>query len=118
VQVGDSLIKISRRLSIPWQELARANELAYPYFIHPGQVLRMPDATPPEEEMQQVETPPAGRTPGPTPTEASPDSYVVQRGDYLTGVADQFGLDWLALARLNGIEPPYRLFPGQVLKLR
>ena len=45
-------------------------------------------------------------------------TYTVRKGDYLKELAQQFGMDWLHLADLNGIQPPYTIYPGQELKLR
>ncbi len=43
--------------------------------------------------------------------------YVVKRGDTLYGIAWQHGVDYRALARLNKIEPPYTIQPGQQLRV-
>lgn len=48
----------------------------------------------------------------------APDRYVVRRGDYLSGVARRFGLDWRRLAELNGLRYPYIIYTGQVLRLK
>lgn len=60
---------------------------------------------------------------GPTRPQAavlstSPDAYRVQRGDYLTQVARRFKVDWQKLAALNGIQFPYTIYTGQILRLR
>ncbi len=49
---------------------------------------------------------------------ASPDTYRVQRGEYLTQLARRFGIGWQKLAALNNIQFPYTIFTGQVLRLR
>ena len=72
--------------------------------------------------VQSAPIPPAEK-PGKRPPRAQPGSdlpetYTVQRGDFLLGVAHRFGLDWLHLARLNDIRFPYIIYPGQVLRLR
>ncbi len=41
--------------------------------------------------------------------------YVVQRGDYLSQLARQWGYTWQELADLNGITWPYTIYPGQIL---
>jgi len=46
------------------------------------------------------------------------ETYTVRTGDYLKSLAQQFGMDWQQIADLNGIQPPYTIYPGQVLKLR
>jgi uncharacterized protein YvpB len=42
-------------------------------------------------------------------------TYTVQRGDYLTALAERFGTTWSELAAVNNIRYPYTIFPGQVL---
>jgi hypothetical protein len=68
---------------------------------------------------------PAAPAPAPAPkSTAAPvqhDTYVVQQGDTLSGIAQrELGSARLAdeLARLNGISDPAALRVGQVLKLR
>jgi lipoprotein NlpD len=41
----------------------------------------------------------------------------VQAGDTLSGIGAQLGIDWQAIAQLNGIAPPYTIYPGQQLAL-
>jgi uncharacterized protein YvpB len=51
-------------------------------------------------------------------TPAVVETYTVKRGDYLVAVARKFNLNWIELAMRNGIRYPYRIRPGQVLRLR
>jgi len=44
--------------------------------------------------------------------------HVVRNGDTLYSIAWSAGLDYRALARWNGISPPYVIKPGQKLRLR
>ncbi|WP_421242549.1 LysM peptidoglycan-binding domain-containing protein [Aeromonas enteropelogenes] len=44
-------------------------------------------------------------------------SYVVKRGDTLYSIAFNSGNDVPSLASLNGISPPYNIYPGQQLRL-
>ena len=41
VQAGDTLLGIAAKYNVPWQTLIALNNLDYPYFIHPGDVLRL-----------------------------------------------------------------------------
>ncbi|QRN83040.1 C39 family peptidase [Chloroflexota bacterium] len=41
VQAGDTLVGIAEHYGIAWQTLVALNNLEYPYFIHPGDVLRL-----------------------------------------------------------------------------
>ena len=47
----------------------------------------------------------------------SDGTYRVRRGDSLHAIAFNFGLDWREIARWNGIEAPYVIYPDQVLRL-
>ncbi|MCU0488885.1 MAG: C39 family peptidase [Anaerolineales bacterium] len=63
---------------------------------------------------------PATETPEPGQDGASESGvkiYTVRRGDYLTGIARRLGVNWKAVARLNGLKPPYILHPGQKLQI-
>lgn len=44
-------------------------------------------------------------------------SYRVRRGDTLYSIAWRAGKDFRSLARLNGIRPPYTIYPGQLIRL-
>jgi LysM repeat protein len=123
VQAGDTLLGLAQRWKTTWEKLAQASQLEFPYFIYPGDILRLPDGI----TYQVTATPNATATPSPTDTPqpptptltpSTPETYVVQRGDYLTAIADRFGLDWRTLAQINGIGYPYTVYPGQVLRLR
>lgn len=49
--------------------------------------------------------------------QATVDHYVVEQGDTLYGIAWRHEMDYRDLARLNRIGPPYRIQPGQELRL-
>ncbi len=54
-----------------------------------------------------------------TPTRDMPDNgvHVVQKGEFISLIAEYYGLEWEELARLNGLKPPYVLHVGQRLRL-
>jgi len=54
-------------------------------------------------------------TPTPAPTVPPPTTYVVQSGDTLAAIAQQFGTTVEALQAANGIEDPDQISVGQVL---
>jgi lipoprotein NlpD len=62
----------------------------------------------------------AAKRPGPiVPQKAiRADEYRVKRGDTLHGIAWQSGVDHRSIARWNGLRPPYRIYAGQILRLR
>ena len=51
------------------------------------------------------------------PTAKPSNTYTVRSGDTLSGIASKHGTSWQALAQINGLSNPNRIYPGQVLKL-
>lgn len=47
----------------------------------------------------------------------APDAYIVQRGDTLSAIGADYGINWHNLAQWNHIRPPYNLEVGQRLWL-
>ena len=84
-----------------------------------GQAAR--ESIPPEEEQHHTYLPALFGThlaaSLPQPTTNNSQTYVVQRGDFLVGVARQLSVNWRKLANLNHLEPPYIIFPGQKLMI-
>ena len=88
VRAGDTLYNIALRWGIPLNSLIKANNLAAPYTIFPGQQLSMP--------------------PGVT-------TYVVKPGDTLFSISQRYGITINLIAEANGIEPPYIILVSEVL---
>lgn len=101
VQSGDTLSGIAAKMSTPggWQALAALNGLVNPNLIYPGQVLKVYGGYAGAARPQ-----PAG-------------SYIVVRGDNLSGIGAKTGTNWQEIASLNGISSPYTIYPGQSLRL-
>ncbi len=113
VQSGDTLMEISRKSfnGDPqyWDEIAELNGIKTPYTIYPGRELKVPK--------KGTETTPVSARPQ-TPTTSK--TYTVQSGDCLMGIARELLGDphrWREIATLNGIGPPYTIYPGQELKV-
>jgi spore germination protein YaaH len=135
VRPGDTLWRLGRRYGVPWGEIARGNGLAVPYTLHVGQELRLP-------RLHRVAAGDTlwrlGRThrvtwteivranPGVTadrlrigqllvipvvPSLAGSD-HVVRRGDTLWNLGRRYGLNWMEIARANGLANPHQLVPG------
>jgi LysM repeat protein/uncharacterized protein YvpB len=140
-QEGDYLHAIAAQWELSWQALAQLNHLVFPFVLEPGQVLLLrgaEDAAPPAPSQPSDDwlsthyayygpLPPSARLylalllldpPPGDPAPPAVETYTVQPGDYLALIASQVGLDWQTLAELNDLQPPYTLYPGQVLKLR
>ncbi|MEM8695890.1 MAG: peptidoglycan DD-metalloendopeptidase family protein [Pseudomonadota bacterium] len=89
VRAGDTLSAIARRTGSSIDAIARANTIAPPYLIRPGQRLDIP----------------AGRY------------HEVQRGETGIGIARSYGVDWSQVATLNRLEEPFILRAGQRILL-
>lgn len=95
VQPGDSLSLIGLQFGIPWQLIAEANNILPPdYVIVPGQVLVIPAIA--------------------VPTDGA-EFHVVQSGDTITGIAQEFGVDPTDLADFNNIADWNSIRVGDIL---
>ena len=138
VQAGDYLTALAERFGTTWEELARLNDIPYPYTIYAGQQLRLPGVQPeaaeataaPEEPVTPVSPLSAAnvlslplilRSEGGVSTAATaleaPASYTVQAGDSLFSLGRLFGLDWREIAAHNGLDYPFVIFASQVLEM-
>lgn len=89
VPAGATLYEIAEQQRVSLRALIDANDLAFPFDLSAGQVLRLPPQ----------------------------NSYTVVRGDTLNALARRFSIQQRSLALLNGLREPYELRPGQVLTL-
>ena len=93
VQSGDTLSGIASRFGTTYQYLAQINGIANPNLIYPGQVIRISGSAPVRR------------------------SYIVVKGDTLSGIASRFGTTYQYLAQINGIANPNLIYPGQRIYL-
>lgn len=96
---GDTLSGIAARYNTSYQTLAALNGIADPNRINAGQVLRVPGAG----------------VAAPAPVAAQ--TYTVQGGDTLGGIAAKYGTSWQHLQQINGIPDANKIYPGQVIKV-
>ena len=87
VRSGDNLRGIAQRTGAGSEAIARANNLAPPFTIHPGQRLQIP----------------AGRY------------HAVREGETGIAIARAYGVDWSRVVSANYLEEPYILRTGQRL---
>lgn len=99
VQRGDNLSAIAAKFGTTYQAIAALNGIANPNLIFAGQVLKVP-----------------GGSPAPAP--AAAQSYTVQSGDTLSGIAAKFGTSWKTLQSINGLPDANKIYPGQKLRVK
>lgn len=128
VKKGDSFWAIAHRTGVSMYDLASANGLSIKDVIHPGQRLRIPStraniATKVAPVVKKTTTPVPAKTASvakKTPTKtAVPASahYTIRPGDTLSAIARSHGTTVAALASLNKITNPSRIYAGQRIML-
>ena len=100
VQEGDSLLSIALRFGVTTNDIIVANTLADPNSVLVGQSLIIPG--------YQPEVPP-------TPVPPQPYEYVIQSGDTLFSIAQQFNVKAQEIVDANTLRDPDNLIQGQVL---
>lgn len=93
VQPGDTLSGIAAKYGTSYQNLAAINGIGDPNLIQAGQILKV-----------------AGKPSG-------ENTYFVQAGDTLSGIAAKFGTTVANLVSRNGIANPNVIYPGQKIYL-
>lgn len=130
VKTGDTLYSIAWESGIDFRELAAWNGIESPYTIRPGQNLRLkpppgpePESRKKEERSESERSATAEKQERPVKTatgvvrKPAPRIHVVARGETLNSIARHKKIDARKLAAWNNLSPPYRLSPGQKLRL-
>ena len=97
VQSGDTLSGIAQRFGVTVQELCDWNNISNPNMIYVGEVLNLTGSTSSSGSNQQT--------------------YTVQSGDTLSGIAQRFGVTVQELCDWNNISNPNTIYVGQVLRV-
>jgi len=106
VQPGENLYRIALRYGLTVNELAVANEIADPSSIYRGQVLIIPGLT--SIEGDDIYNPLIAGT---------PVKHVVQPGESITMIAQQYDLTVEQILQANDIANPNLIYRGQELNV-
>ena len=118
VAKGDTLASISRKTGVSVDDLANLNGLPKPYKLQVGEVLRVKaeeasDKAPSKGSAKAVaKSEPAAEDQGDVTS-----TITVRRHDTIQSLARQAKVPVAELARLNHLKKPYRLKPGQQIRL-
>lgn len=96
VQAGENLYRIGLQYGVSWTVLAEYNNIANPNDLEVGQQIRIPPT-------------------GATATAAPQVTHVVQQGETLFIISQQYGVSWPDIAEANNLAPPYIIYAGQSL---
>lgn len=112
VQSGDTVSAIAARFHVTVQAIVKANNLADPRLIRPGQKLVIPPASlvlgvPESESEPQVQA----------PAKIAARVYITRKGDTIARVAEIFGMDAQLLAQANRVGTRGEIMPGTRLKI-
>ncbi|WP_019519632.1 lytic transglycosylase [Faucicola boevrei] len=107
VKRGDTLSNIASRMGVNWRDIAEWNQIDPNAPLLAGSTLYLYNAKPVADNETQSKPIQAKRQ----------DSYVVQSGDTLTGIADKFNLSVNDLAKYNNIPTNYQVKTKQTLWL-
>lgn len=100
IQSGDTLWEIARKYGTTVQEIASINNIQNPNLIYPGQKLRITESN--VQDLNPI-------------TQNS--TYIVKRGDTLSSIARRYGVSVDYLVRINDIQNPNIIYPGQLLQV-
>lgn len=120
VKQGETLNGIANRAGISAEDLAKANGLKAPYALRIGQTLKIPGKTSAKKDdvkTDKVKSATADKAKAATDQKATGESYVVQSGETLNGIANRAGVSAAALAKANNLKEPYALRSGQKLTI-
>lgn len=103
---GDTLASIAQRYGVTTASLATANGLTPVSWVYAGQTLIVPGGA----------QAPAAAASAPAPATTA-GTYLVQRGDTLSSIAQRHGLTTRALAAANGLAVSSWVYTGQRLTI-
>lgn len=120
VHGGDTLSGIANKFNTSVNTLAHLNDIHNVNRIYVGQRLLVRQNSSASEQHQSQATTSTKHTDSTTTAHqnSSVNSYTVQRGDTLSGIANKFNTTYTSLAQINHLTNPNRIYVGQNLRLR
>ncbi|HEY63168.1 MAG TPA: LysM peptidoglycan-binding domain-containing protein [Caldilineae bacterium] len=98
---GETLFSIAQRLGVDVDTLRQLNGLTTDE-VTPGQVIKVPAAA-------------LAGAPTPAPSPGQPIEHIVQPGEWLSAIAEKYGVSPEAIIRANNLTRPDLIYPGQKL---
>ncbi|MFM1896015.1 MAG: hypothetical protein RLZZ385_1089 [Pseudomonadota bacterium] len=111
---GDSLSVIARRFNTTVAQLVSLNQLASSHRIAIGQRLLLPQGADDQRLVLASSAALPVNAPEPKPEDGI---YSVRRGDTVSLIAARFNVGEGELLRVNALQDPHRIYPGQQLTL-
>jgi len=111
VRSGDSLSGIAGRMHVKLSALLAANKLTITSVIHPGTLLIVPAGG----VLPSAVVPQAAAAAATESVTAAPLQYVVQPGDYISGIAPALGVRIAELLSVNKLNLSSLIYPGMKL---
>ena len=120
VHGGDTLSGIANKFNTSVNTLAHLNDIHNVNRIYVGQRLLVRQNSSASEQHQSQATTSTKHTDSTTTAHqnSSVNSYTVQRGDTLSGIANKFNTTYTSLAQINHLTNPNRIYVGQQLQVR
>jgi LysM repeat protein len=126
VQRGEHLAQIARLYNVSVDQLLTANNITNANTIYPGQELQIwtSDIAPveqpaetaaPEAAPEVVEAVETTSEIIPTPDTQQVVMHTVAPGEYLSRIAQNYGVSWTMVAEANGISNPNNIYAGMQL---
>lgn len=117
VKRGETLYSIAKRYGQDYRTIAKWNNLAPPYTLRAGQRLRVAATTTQPKQISQGYSPSSSSSLPTSSPQSKVVSHVVQAGDTIASVAQQYGYGVEKIAYWNGLSPPYDLPVGRRLRV-
>lgn len=89
---GEYVSKIAAQYGVTTRDIINLNHIPWPYWVFPGQVLKIAASTPAVEQV-----------------------YIVRSGDTLYSISLKYGVSWQIIATANNLRYPYIIYVGQRL---